>query len=36
MKKDISIVLSGEAGQWIRTVEQLLIKALKKSDYYQD
>ena len=33
MKKDISIVLSGEAGQGIRTVELLIIKALKNSGY---
>lgn len=33
MKKDISIVLSGEAGQGIRTVELLIIKALKNLGY---
>ena len=33
MKKDISIVLSGEAGQGIRTVELLINKALKNSGY---
>jgi 2-oxoglutarate ferredoxin oxidoreductase subunit alpha len=33
MKNDISIVLSGEAGQGIRTVELLLIRTLKNSGY---
>ena len=33
MKNDISIVLSGEAGQGIRTVELLMIRALKNSGY---
>ncbi|MBE9510359.1 MAG: 2-oxoacid:acceptor oxidoreductase subunit alpha [Bacteroidetes bacterium] len=33
MKNDISIVLSGEAGQGIRTVELLIIRALKNSGY---
>jgi 2-oxoglutarate ferredoxin oxidoreductase subunit alpha len=33
MKNDISIVLSGEAGQGIRTVELLTIRALKNSGY---
>lgn len=33
MKNDISIVLSGEAGQGIKTVELLIIKALKNSGY---
>jgi len=33
MKNDYSIVLSGEAGQGIRTVELLSIKALKDSGY---
>jgi len=33
MKNDISIVLSGEAGQGIRTIELLIIKALKNSGY---
>ena len=33
MKNDYSIVLSGEAGQGIRTVELLSIKALKNSGY---
>lgn len=33
MKKDISIVISGEAGQGIRTVELLIIRALKNSGY---
>jgi len=33
MKNDISIVLSGEAGQGIRTVELLLMRILKNSGY---
>ncbi|MFC2117758.1 2-oxoacid:acceptor oxidoreductase subunit alpha [Bacteroidota bacterium] len=33
MKNDISIVLSGEAGQGIRTIELLLMRALKNSGY---
>lgn len=33
MKKDISIVLSGEAGQGIRTVESLIINTFKNSGY---
>ena len=33
MKNDISIVLSGEAGQGIKTVELLIIRALKNSGY---
>lgn len=33
MKNDISIVLSGEAGQGIRTVELLTIRAFKNSGY---
>jgi len=33
MKNDISIVLSGEAGQGIRTVELLLMRTLKNSGY---
>jgi 2-oxoglutarate ferredoxin oxidoreductase subunit alpha len=33
VKKDISIVISGEAGQGIRTVELLIMKALKNSGY---
>ena len=31
--KDISIVLCGEAGQGIQTVETILVKAIKKSGY---
>jgi 2-oxoglutarate ferredoxin oxidoreductase subunit alpha len=34
IKKDISIVLCGAAGQGIQTVEALLTKTLKKSGYY--
>lgn len=34
MKKDISIVLSGGAGQGIRTVELLIIKALNNSGHH--
>ena len=33
MKNDVSIVISGEAGQGIRTVELLIIKTLKNSGY---
>jgi 2-oxoglutarate ferredoxin oxidoreductase subunit alpha len=33
-KQDISIVLCGEAGQGIQTVEQLLTRILKLSGYY--
>ena len=33
MNNDISIVLSGEAGQGIKTVELLIIRALKNSGY---
>ncbi len=31
--KDVSIVLCGEAGQGIQTVETILVKAIKKSGY---
>ncbi|HOR42505.1 MAG TPA: 2-oxoacid:acceptor oxidoreductase subunit alpha [Atribacterota bacterium] len=34
MEREISIVLCGEAGQGIQTVEQLLTKILKLSGYY--
>jgi len=34
MKNDISIVLSGGAGQGIRTVEKLVVKTLKDSGYH--
>ncbi len=34
MKKDISIVLCGAAGQGIQTIEDLLTKAAKRSGYY--
>ncbi len=33
MKKDISIILSGEAGQGIKTIELLIIRALKNSGF---
>ncbi|HPQ60433.1 MAG TPA: 2-oxoacid:acceptor oxidoreductase family protein, partial [Syntrophales bacterium] len=33
-KKDFSIVLCGEAGQGIQTVEQILTRILKKSGYH--
>jgi len=33
MSKDISIVLSGEAGQGIKTIEKLVVKALRDSGY---
>lgn len=32
-KNDVSIVLCGEAGQGIQTVEAILVKAIKKSGY---
>ena len=32
-RKDVSIVLCGEAGQGIQTVETILVKAIKKSGY---
>ena len=32
-EKDVSIVLCGEAGQGIQTVETILVKAIKKSGY---
>jgi 2-oxoglutarate/2-oxoacid ferredoxin oxidoreductase subunit alpha len=32
-RKDISIVLCGEAGQGIQTVESILVQAIKKSGY---
>jgi 2-oxoglutarate/2-oxoacid ferredoxin oxidoreductase subunit alpha len=32
-RKDVSIVLCGEAGQGIQTVEAILVKAIKKSGY---
>jgi 2-oxoglutarate ferredoxin oxidoreductase subunit alpha len=32
--KDVSIVLCGEAGQGIQTVETILVKAIKKSGYH--
>ena len=34
MKKDISIVLCGEAGQGLQTVEQMLVSILKLSGYH--
>ncbi len=34
MEKNISIVLSGEAGKGIKTVEQLLIKSLRNCGYH--
>jgi len=34
IKEDISIVLCGAAGLGIRTVEHLLTKVLKASEYY--
>jgi 2-oxoglutarate ferredoxin oxidoreductase subunit alpha len=33
-RKDISIVLSGEAGQGIQTVERLLLRLFKLSGYH--
>jgi 2-oxoglutarate ferredoxin oxidoreductase subunit alpha len=33
MRNDVSIVLCGEAGQGIQTVEAILVKAIKKSGY---
>ena len=34
MKNDLAIVLCGEAGQGIQTVETLLVKIIKQSGYH--